>query len=86
MIACEIPFLRRQDLKALARSLGVERGQMLLAGYVTDRELAALYRSCDLFVFSSLYEGAGLPILEAMSCGAPGCGQRRLRDAGAAWR
>jgi glycosyltransferase involved in cell wall biosynthesis len=71
VIACRIPFLRRQDLKALARSLGIERGQMVLAGYVTDRRLAALYRSCALFVFSSLYEGAGLPILEAMSCGAP---------------
>jgi glycosyltransferase involved in cell wall biosynthesis len=71
VIACEIPFLRRQDLKALARSLGVKGGQLVLVGYVTDRELAALYRSCALFVFSSLYEGAGLPILEAMSCGAP---------------
>jgi glycosyltransferase involved in cell wall biosynthesis len=71
VIACRVPFLRRQELRALARELGVERGQMLLAGYVTDRQLAALYRSCGLFVFSSLYEGAGLPILEAMSCGAP---------------
>jgi glycosyltransferase involved in cell wall biosynthesis len=69
VIACEIPFLRRQELKAQARSLGVEAGQMALVGYVTDRQLAALYRSSDLFVFSSLYEGAGLPILEAMSCG-----------------
>jgi glycosyltransferase involved in cell wall biosynthesis len=71
VIACEIPFLRRQELKAQARSLGVEAGQMALVGYVTDRQLAALYRSCALFVFSSLYEGAGLPILEAMSCDAP---------------
>ncbi|HSD22922.1 MAG TPA: glycosyltransferase, partial [Solirubrobacterales bacterium] len=29
------------------------------------------YRACELFIFPSLYEGAGLPILEAMSCGAP---------------
>jgi glycosyltransferase involved in cell wall biosynthesis len=71
VIACEIPFLRRQELKAQARSLGVEAGEMALVGYVTDRQLAALYRSCALFVFSSLYEGAGLPILEAMSCDAP---------------
>ena len=71
VIACEISFLRRQDLKALARSLGIEPGQLLLAGYVTSRQLAALYRACELFVFPSLYEGAGLPILEAMSCGAP---------------
>jgi glycosyltransferase involved in cell wall biosynthesis len=71
VIACRVPFLRRQELRALARELGVERGQLLLAGYVSDRQLAALYRSCGLFVFSSLYEGAGLPILEAMSCDAP---------------
>jgi glycosyltransferase involved in cell wall biosynthesis len=71
VIACQVPFLRRQELRALARELGVERGQMVLAGYVTDSQLAALYRSCALFVFSSLYEGAGLPILEAMACGAP---------------
>lgn len=71
VIVCTIPLLRRRDLKALARSLGVERNQLLLAGRVDDRGLAALYRSCELFVFSSLYEGAGLPILEAMSCGAP---------------
>ena len=43
----------------------------MLTGFVSDEELAALYRSCALFVFPSLYEGAGLPILEAMSCGAP---------------
>jgi glycosyltransferase involved in cell wall biosynthesis len=71
VIACEIPFFRRQELKAQARNLGVEAGQIALVGYVSDRQLAALYRSCALFVFSSLYEGAGLPILEAMSCGAP---------------
>src|SRR5262249_20573285 len=44
---------------------------LVLTGFVSDRDLAALYRSCELFVFPSLYEGAGLPILEAMTCGAP---------------
>ena len=43
----------------------------MITGFVSDRDLAALYRSCELFVFPSLYEGAGLPILEAMTCGAP---------------
>lgn len=40
-------------------------------GYVSDAELRALYRSCAGFVFVSLYEGFGLPILEAMQHGAP---------------
>ena len=43
----------------------------MLTGFVSDRDLAALYRSCELFVFPSMYEGAGLPILEAMTCDAP---------------
>ncbi len=42
-----------------------------LAGYVTDSELAALYRLCTLNIFPSLYEGFGLPVLEAMQAGLP---------------
>jgi glycosyltransferase involved in cell wall biosynthesis len=38
---------------------------------VRDEELSALYSRCFAFVFPSLYEGFGLPVLEAMSCGAP---------------
>jgi glycosyltransferase involved in cell wall biosynthesis len=40
-------------------------------GYVDETTLAALYRACRVFVFPSRYEGFGLPILEAMSYGAP---------------
>jgi glycosyltransferase involved in cell wall biosynthesis len=40
-------------------------------GYVTDRQLAACYRCSTLFVYPSLYEGFGLPALEAMAHGAP---------------
>ncbi|MDT7541208.1 MAG: hypothetical protein QOE33_1112 [Acidobacteriota bacterium] len=43
----------------------------LFTGYVTDEELRALYSSCTLSIYPSLYEGFGLPPLEAMSCGAP---------------
>jgi alpha-1,3-rhamnosyl/mannosyltransferase len=41
-----------------------------MAGYVLDRELAALYRNCTLFVMASVYEGFGMPVVEAMACGA----------------
>jgi glycosyltransferase involved in cell wall biosynthesis len=44
---------------------------IIFTGHVSDELLAALYRKCCLFVFPSLYEGFGLPVLEAMSCGAP---------------
>jgi glycosyltransferase involved in cell wall biosynthesis len=71
VIACNLPLLRRFNLRAFARNLGIEPRNFLLTGFVGDRELAALYRGCELFIFPSLYEGAGLPILEAMTCDAP---------------
>jgi glycosyltransferase involved in cell wall biosynthesis len=71
VIACKLTGLRRLQLRREARRLGIRHGDLVLTGFVPDRELGALYRSCELFVFPSLYEGAGLPILEAMACDAP---------------
>ena len=45
--------------------------RLRLIGYVGDEDLRALYSSCTAFVSPSLYEGFGLPPLEAMACGAP---------------
>ena len=45
--------------------------RMRLIGYVNDDELRALYSLCRAFIYPSLYEGFGLPPLEAMACGAP---------------
>ncbi len=44
---------------------------VILTGYVADEDLPALYRSASAFVYPSLFEGFGLPPLEAMACGAP---------------
>jgi len=45
--------------------------QIVLTGYLQDEALRDLYSSCRLFAYPSLYEGFGLPPLEAMACGAP---------------
>lgn len=51
-------------------ALGLERRVKFLEN-VDDATLAALYSGCSAFVFPSLMEGFGLPLLEAMTCGAP---------------
>jgi glycosyltransferase involved in cell wall biosynthesis len=49
----------------------VEGEDVHLIGPVAEGDLAGLYSLCELFVYPSLYEGFGLPPLEAMACGAP---------------
>jgi glycosyltransferase involved in cell wall biosynthesis len=44
---------------------------VIVTGYVPKSHLVLLYNAADVFVFPSLYEGFGLPLLEAMACGVP---------------
>ena len=45
--------------------------RLLLTGYLGDEDLRSLYSACRMFIYPSVYEGFGLPPLEAMACGAP---------------
>ncbi len=65
------------DPRRIARDVGAHGGAPLpddaiqYLGWVDEADKPALYSSATLFVFASLYEGFGLPPLEAMACGAP---------------
>jgi glycosyltransferase involved in cell wall biosynthesis len=63
----------REAIQNLAARAGGEsvRSEVLFPGYVPDDELPFWYRACSVFAHPSLYEGFGIPPLEAMSCGAP---------------
>jgi glycosyltransferase involved in cell wall biosynthesis len=55
-------------IREAAKQSGVAE-RIRFSGFVSDTDLLHLYNACDLFVFPSLYEGFGLPVLEAMACG-----------------
>jgi len=58
------------EIFARVKELGLE-DKVFFPGFVADEDLPALYNLAELFVFPSLYEGFGLPPLEAMACGTP---------------
>ena len=70
VIICQISEVVKQELQRHAENCGLSPNDIIFTGYVRDDELVGLYQACSLFVFPSLHEGFGLPILEAMRCGA----------------
>lgn len=59
-----------EEIYELPKKLGIEKYVKFL-GYVPDEKLPALYSGAEALLFPSLFEGFGLPILEAFSCGCP---------------
>jgi len=55
---------------AVIKELGIEQ-RVRFIGWVSHDDLPAIYRLADLFPFPSLYEGFGIPLVEAMACGCP---------------
>lgn len=69
-IVCSASEAAKAELLAHARTAGLPKGSVVMTGYVSDEILVTLYNACAAFVFPSWYEGFGLPVLEAMRCGA----------------
>lgn len=61
----------KSDISRLTKETGMASDAVIVTGHVSDLELRDLIRSSSVFFFPSLYEGFGLPVLEAMACGTP---------------
>jgi glycosyltransferase involved in cell wall biosynthesis len=59
-----------KSILALVNQLNLEE-RVHFPGYIAQEDLPALYTLANIFVYPSLYEGFGLPVLEAMACGTP---------------
>jgi glycosyltransferase involved in cell wall biosynthesis len=64
------PGYRHEEVTSLVTSLGLE-GRVTFSGRVSDSRLAALYQHAEALCFTSVVEGFGLPLVEAMSSGLP---------------
>jgi glycosyltransferase involved in cell wall biosynthesis len=69
VLSCAVEPGYEAWLRLLAEQSGVGE-QLVITGYVADATLVALYQSAEIVFFPSFYEGFGLPVLEALRCGA----------------
>ena len=61
---------RQEEIRQIVKQREMEK-QIVWTGIVSDARLVSLYQQASVFLFPSLYEGFGLPVLEAMACGCP---------------
>lgn len=71
VVAGSRDFAHGRFFKDLSAALSFNPGQIIFTGYLEHSELNALYARALAFLYPSLYEGFGFPVLEAMSAGAP---------------
>ncbi len=70
IVGTPAPFSPPVDIPGTAERFGLEE-KVVHAPFISDEDLLLLYNACGLFAYPSLYEGFGLPVIEAMACGAP---------------
>lgn len=68
-------FLTDSNISNLISHFGLDE-KIVRPGFIDDKDLPVLYKSCSCFIFPSTHEGFGLPALEAMACGAPTIGSK----------
>lgn len=76
VIVCGIQPTEKAYLESFALKHGCKRDDIVVTGFVSDDTLVQMYNACRLFIFPSCIEGFGLPVLEAMRCGAIVIGSR----------
>lgn len=70
VVVCNLTSFEERDWRNQIKKLKVE-DKVILTNFVSDKDLPALFCGAEIFLSPSLYEGLGLPVLEAFACGCP---------------
>lgn len=70
LVIVGLPKTAHSNFRLAASNLGID-SNVIITNFVPEEDLVALYNLAETFLYPSLYEGFGLPVLEAMACGTP---------------